>query len=79
MYSLADRAFREKHTQELLTTVLQQKAWHFTPMDNFAKVKNILDIGCGRGYWLTEAVKECKVNKSRLVFVDMRLMVSQAR
>jgi len=50
----------EKHTQELLATVLQQKAWRFTPMDNMSKLKNVLDIGCGRGYWLTEAVKECK-------------------
>lgn len=29
-------------------------------MDNFAKLKNILDVGCGRGFWLADAVKECK-------------------
>lgn len=57
----ADSRFRrEKHTQELLSTVLQQKAYHFTPMDNFAKLKSILDVGCGRGFWLADAVKECK-------------------
>ncbi|KAG8820743.1 hypothetical protein FRC19_008638 [Serendipita sp. 401] len=50
----------EKHTHELLSLVRQQKAYHFTQMDNFAKLKNILDIGCGRGYWLMDAAKECK-------------------
>lgn len=40
--------------------MLNQKAYHFTPIDNFSKLKNVLDLGCGRGYWLTDAVKECK-------------------
>jgi cyclopropane fatty-acyl-phospholipid synthase-like methyltransferase len=42
--------------------VLQQKAYHFTPLDGFSKLKNVLDIGCGRGYWLMDAAKEMKVN-----------------
>lgn len=42
--------------------VLNQKAYRFTPFDNFSKVKNVLDLGCGRGYWITSAVKECKVS-----------------
>jgi SAM-dependent methyltransferase len=50
----------EKHTQELLSMVLQQKAYHFTPLEGFAKLKNVLDIGCGRGYWLMDAAKDLK-------------------
>lgn len=50
----------EKHTQELLSMVLNQKAYHFTPLDNSSKVKSVLDLGCGRGDWITNAVKEWK-------------------
>lgn len=70
----------EKHTQELLSTVLQQKAYHFTPMDNFSKLKNILDVGCGRGYWLSDAAKECKnANLFGFDIVDVFLTPQELR
>jgi ubiquinone/menaquinone biosynthesis C-methylase UbiE len=41
----------------------------FVNPENISKAREVLDLGCGRGVWMTEAVKEWK--NARFVGVDL--------